>query len=251
MTEPLLPGAEPWSAAGGPAGALCLHGFTGNPSSMRGLAQAFAAAGFSVELPRLPGHGTTVEEMKGTRWADWTAEVEAAYQRLAARTERVVVAGLSMGGSLSLWTAFQHPEVAGQGLVNPATMPQPPEVMEMVHGMLDEGVDHMPGIGADIADPDVTESAYDETPLRPLASLVEDGLAPLADRYGELTCPLLLLTSPQDHVVDPGNGSFLAETYGGPVERISLERSYHVATLDFDKDLIFDAAVTFGRKVTG
>ena len=85
MTEPLLPGAEPWSAAGGPAGALCLHGFTGNPSSMRGLAEAFAAAGFSVELPRLPGHGTTVEEMKGTGWADWTAEVEAAYQRLAAR----------------------------------------------------------------------------------------------------------------------------------------------------------------------
>jgi len=251
MTEPLLPGAEPWSAAGGPAGALCLHGFTGNPSSMRGLAEAFAAAGFSVELPRLPGHGTTVEEMKGTRWADWTAEVDAAYQRLAARTERLVVAGLSMGGSLSLWTALHHPEVAGLVLVNPATMPQPPEVMEMVHGMLDEGVDHMPGIGADIADPDVTESAYAETPLRPLASLVEDGLAPMVDRYGEITCPLLLLTSPQDHVVDPGNGNFLAESYGGPVERISLERSYHVATLDYDKDLIFDAAIGFGRKVTG
>jgi len=251
MTEPLLPGAEPWSAAGGPAGALCLHGFTGNPSSMRGLAEAFAAAGFSVELPRLPGHGTTVEEMKGTSWADWTAEVEAAYQRLAARTERVVVAGLSMGGSLSLWTALHHPEVAGLVLVNPATMPQPPEVMEMVHGMLDEGVDHMPGIGADIADPDVTESAYAETPLRPLASLVEDGLAQMVDRYGEITCPLLLLTSPQDHVVDPGNGSYLAETYGGPVERISLERSYHVATLDYDKQLIFDAAVAFAEKVTG
>src|SRR5262245_31617071 len=103
MTEPLpvLPGAEPWSSTGGPAGALCLHGFTGNPSSMRGLAEAFAAAGFSVELPRLPGHGTTVEEMKGTGWADWTAEVESAYQRLASRTERLVVAGLSMGGSLS------------------------------------------------------------------------------------------------------------------------------------------------------
>lgn len=251
MTEPLLPGAEPWSAEGGPAGALCLHGFTGNPSSMRGLAEAFAAAGFSVELPRLPGHGTTVEEMKGTRWADWTAEVQAAYQRLAARTERVVVAGLSMGGSLGLWTALHHPEVAGLVLVNPATMPQPPEVMEMVHGMLAEGVDHMPGIGADIADPDVTESAYEETPLRPLASLVEDGLAAMVDRYGEITCPLLLLTSPQDHVVDPGNGNFLAESYGGPIERISLERSYHVATLDYDKDLIFDAAVTFGRKVTG
>jgi len=251
MTEQILPGAEPWSADGGPAGALCIHGFTGNPGSMRGVAEAFAAAGFAVELPRLPGHGTTVEEMKQTDWTDWTGEVEAAYQRLAARTEKIVVAGLSMGGSLTLWTALAHPEVSGIVCINPATQPQPPELMEMMHGMVKEGVDHMPGIGADIADPDATESAYDETPLKPLLSLVEDGLAPMSGRYGEITCPLLLLTSPQDHVVDPGNGNFLAEAFGGPVERISLERSYHVATLDYDKDLINDAAVAFGRKVTG
>ena len=252
MTElQLVPGAEPWSAEGGRAGALCLHGFTGNPGSMRGLAEAFAAAGFTVELPRLPGHGTTVEEMMTTGWADWTAEVEAAYQRLAARTDKVVVSGLSMGGSLTLWTALQHPEVAGIVCINPATKPQPAELMEMVHGMVDDGTDVMPGIGADIADPDATESAYEQTPLRPLISLVEDGLASLSGRYSEITCPLLLLTSPQDHVVEPSNGDFLAETFGGPVERISLERSYHVATLDFDKDVIFEAAVAFGRKVTG
>ena len=252
MTElQLVPGAEPWSAEGGQVGALCLHGFTGNPGSMRGLAEAFAAAGFTVELPRLPGHGTTVEEMMTTGWADWTAEVEAAYQRLAARTDKVVVSGLSMGGSLTLWTALQHPEVAGIVCINPATKPQPAELMEMVHGMVDDGTDVMPGIGADIADPDATESAYEQTPLRPLISLVEDGLASLSGRYSEITCPLLLLTSPQDHVVEPSNGDFLAETFGGPVERISLERSYHVATLDFDKDVIFEAAVAFGRKVTG
>jgi carboxylesterase len=247
----LLPGAEPWSVDGGSAGALCLHGFTGNPTSMRGVAEAFAAAGFSVELPRLPGHGTTVEDMMATRWADWTAEVEAAYQRLAARTDKVVVSGLSMGGSLSLWTALQHPQVAGLVCINPATKPQAAEVIEMLHGMVDEGADVMAGIGADIADPDATESAYAQTPLRPLLSLVEDGLAPMSERYGEITCPLLLLTSPQDHVVEPSNGDFLAETFGGPVERISLDRSYHVATLDYDKDVIFDAAVAFGRKVTG
>ena len=186
-----------------------------------------------------------------TSWADWTAEVEAAYQRLASRTDKVVVAGLSMGGSLTLWTALQHPEVAGIICINPATTPQAAEVMEMLHGMVDEGTDVMPGIGADIADPDATESAYAQVPLRQLISLVEDGLAPLSGRYGEITCPLLLLTSPQDHVVEPSNGDLLAETFGGPVERISLDRSYHVATLDYDKDVIFDAAVAFGRKVTG
>jgi carboxylesterase len=250
MTEQLLPGAEPWSVEGGSAGALCLHGFTGNPTSMRGVAEAFAAAGFAVELPRLPGHGTTVEDMKGTSWPDWTTEVEAAYQRIASRCEAVVVAGLSMGGSLTLWTALRHPDVAGIVCINPLTQPQPREVIDAIRASLAEGVDEFPGIGSDIAEPGVVETAYGSTPLAPLASLM-DGVAAMQDRYGEITCPLLLLNSPQDHVVDPSNADFLAETYGGPVERVTLERSYHVATLDYDKDLIFEHAVTFGRKVTG
>ena len=138
MTE-LMPGAEPWSAAGGPAGALCLHGFTGNPTSMRPVAKAFADAGFAVELPRLPGHGTTVDDMITTGWGDWTAAAEAAYESLSARCERVVVGGLSMGGSLTLWLAARHPEIAGIVCVNPAVVPQPPEVIDMVEGMLAEG----------------------------------------------------------------------------------------------------------------
>jgi carboxylesterase len=117
--------------------------------------------------------------------------------------------------------------------------------------MLEEGTDALPGIGSDIADPDVTESAYAGTPLRPLISLVDDGVAPITDRFGELHCPLILLSSPQDHVVEPSNADHLATTYGGPVERVTLERSYHVATLDYDKQLIFDKAVEFAEKVTG
>ena len=251
MAETLIPGAEPWSHDGGRQGALCIHGFTGNPSSMRGVAEAFAAAGFSVELPRLPGHGTTVQDMMDTRWADWSGEVEAAYQRLAARTDRIVVTGLSMGGTLTLWTAAEHPEVAGIVCINPATMPQEAELLDMVRGMVSEGTLMFPGIGSDIADPDVTETAYAETPLEPLLSLVDDGVAPLVDRYGRIRCPMLLMNSPQDHVVPPESGDFLAERFGGPVERISLDRSYHVATLDYDRPLVEAEAVAFGQRVTG
>src|SRR5690349_17638544 len=117
----IIPGAEPMSVEGGPVGVLVLHGFTGNPQSMRPLAEGFAAAGYSVEMPLLTGHGTVVEDMLDTTWADWSADAEAAYQRLAARTETVVVAGLSMGGSLTLWLATQHPELPGIICVNPAT----------------------------------------------------------------------------------------------------------------------------------
>ena len=85
MSLAILPGAESWSHVGGPVGVLCLHGFTGNPTAVRPLADAFAAAGYSVELPRLPGHGTTIEDMQTTGFADWSAEAEAALQRLAGR----------------------------------------------------------------------------------------------------------------------------------------------------------------------
>jgi carboxylesterase len=66
-----------------------------------------------------------------------------------------------------------------------------------------------------------------------------------------MSMPILLLSAPQDHVVEPVQSDALAAVYGGPVERVTLERSYHVATLDYDKDLIFERAVAFGQKVTG
>src|SRR5580658_3509266 len=97
VTAPILPGAEPYSATGDTRGGLVLHGFTGNPQSMRGLALALADAGFTVEMPLLPGHGTDIEDMLPTRWSDWSAAAEAAYLDLAARCDGVVAVGLSMG----------------------------------------------------------------------------------------------------------------------------------------------------------
>lgn len=250
MSADVLPEAEPWAATGsGSLGALCLHGFTGNPSSMRGLAEAFAAAGLHVELPRLPGHGTTIEDMKGTGWQDWVGEADAAYRRLAERADTIVVAGLSMGGTLSLRIAADHPEIAGVVLVNPAAQPFADELIEAVEAMLADGQEQMPGIGADIADPEQTESAYDGTPLRPLLSFAQDGIAPVSERYGSITAPLLLFTSRNDHVVDPASSDFLAERYGGPVQRVLLDRSFHVATQDYDRDLIFSEAVAFARNL--
>lgn len=250
MTAPTIPGAEPLSHVGtADIGALVIHGFTGNPGSMRGLANACVAAGFHVEMPQLAGHGTAVEDMMTTRWADWSADVEKAYQALAARTKNIVVMGLSMGGSLTLWAGAQHAEVKGLVCVNPATQPQPAEVMEGLKAMIDGGMDKMDGIGSDIAEPGVVETAYPGTPLAPLYSFQVDGLTPLSQRYGSMKMPLLLFTSVQDHVVSPSDSDALAAAYGGTVERVKLERSYHVATQDYDKEIIFEGAVAFARRV--
>jgi len=248
----VMKGAEAWSHAGTlDAGVVVVHGFTGNPGSMRGLAEACAAAGFHVEMPRLAGHGTCVDDMLPTTWADWCRDADAAYTRVSSRTKNVVVMGLSMGGSLTLWLAAQHPETRGIVCVNPATLPLAKEMLDAIQGILDGGTEVIPGIGSDIADPDVTENAYPGTPVRPLLSFMHDGLAPLSARYPDVRVPLLLYTSVNDHVVDPTQSDALVATYGGTVEHVKLERSFHVATQDFDKETIFAGSVAFARSVTG
>jgi carboxylesterase len=247
----VLDGCDPWShAAGSEAGVVVIHGFTGTPASVRAVAEAFAAAGHDVELPRLPGHGTSIEDMLGTGWADWSGEVAACLGRLCERVDVVVLVGQSMGGTLALRAALDHPSVAALVCINPATCLRDDETMAMLDDFLEDGIEIVPGEGSDIADPDSTDIAYPGTPLAPLKSLLLDGVAPITDRFGELTMPLRLFTSRQDHVVLPSDSVHLATTYGGPVDHTWLERSYHVATRDFDRDLVVAEALAFVDRVT-
>jgi carboxylesterase len=247
VTAPILPGAEPYSAAGDARGALVLHGFTGNPQSMRGLAEALAGAGLTVELPLLPGHGTAVEDMVPTRWEDWSAAAEAAYAELAARCDSVVVVGLSMGGTLSVWLGERHAEIAALVLVNPLIVPPDADTLAFIDSVIDGGDELAPGVGSDIALEGAVEAAYAELPLRAARSLFA-GAAEVEAGLGSVVSPILLFSSTQDHVVPPVSGDRLAEGVKGPVERVVLERSYHVATLDYDKDEIEQRTVAF---VTG
>lgn len=243
-----MDGAEPFSASNGPDGVLVLHGFTGSPRSMRPLAEAFADAGYSVELPLLPGHGTSLDDMLPTRFEDWSGAAEAAYQSLAARCNRVAVAGLSMGGTLSLLLAERHLEIAGLVLVNPLVERAADSFFEMLRAALEQGLDRIAGLGEDIARPGVTEGAYDGTPIEPLISLMESA-GDVSARLGSVACPVLLLSSRQDHVVPVSQGDVVVNSVAGPVERVFLERSYHVATLDYDQAEIEQRAVEFVSKV--
>jgi carboxylesterase len=239
-----MPGAEPYSATGDTRGALVLHGFTGNPQSLRDLALALADAGFTVELPLLPGHGTDVADMLSTGWEDWSRAAEDAYTELAARSDAVVVAGLSMGGLLAVWLAEHHPDIAAIAVVNPLLSSPDADTVALVQSMLESGEEVAPGIGSDIAKEGVTESAYPELPLRPALSLFA-AANDVATQLESVTCPVLVFTSKQDHVVDPVSSDLLVTRAKGPVEQVLLERSYHVATLDWDKDEIEARTVEF------
>ncbi len=218
---------------------------------MGGVSDVMVAADFHLELPRLPGHGTTIDDMLTTDWADWTAEVAQAYTSLAQRVDRVVVVGQSMGATLALWTALENPDVAGLVCINPLTRTRDADMLTMLDDFIEDGIVVVPGEGSDIADPDACDVSYDGTPLQPLRSLMHDGVAKITDRFGELTMPLRLFTSRQDHVVETADSDHLASTYGGLVEHSWLERSFHVATRDYDRDFVTAESVAFVARVAG
>src|ERR1700704_4693025 len=121
----VVAGAEPFTADGsgaaGSVGVLVSHGFTGSPYSMRSWAEHLAAAGYTVRLPLLPGHGTTWQDTNRTRWTDWYGAVEQGYDEGAARCDTVFACGLSMGGTLVTRLAEQKGDaIAGLILVNPS-----------------------------------------------------------------------------------------------------------------------------------
>ena len=80
-------------------------------------------------------------------------------------------------------------------------------------------------------------------------TLLYDGVLPVTERFGELTVPLRLFTSRNDHVVPPSDSEHLAANVAGPVEHTWLERSFHVATRDYDRDLVTAESVGFVERI--
>ena len=130
-----MPGGETYSSPGGPLGVLVLHGLTGTVSSVVDLARLCAQAGYSVLAPRLPGHGTSVEDLMTTGWADWSGTALAGYDDLRANCERVAIIGLSVGGGLAVHVAAQRPDVAALVLINPYIKHPGPDWDDLAQGM--------------------------------------------------------------------------------------------------------------------
>jgi carboxylesterase len=235
----------PFTADGGPVGVLVLHGFTGSPRTVRPWAEHLAAAGLTVRAPLLPGHGGTWQELAKTGWKDWYAAAERAFTELSARCDQVFVAGISMGGCLSLRLAeTQGDRVSGLVLVNPSLAGDSPLIP--FTPVLKYLVRSIPSIGGDIKKPDAQEGASKRTPVASVATLPAMWRTTVAE-LSSVTQPVLVYRSTEDHVVGPRSTEVLTAALPAAEVR-PLANSYHVATLDNDAPEIFDGTLAFVQK---
>lgn len=249
LATPLSAPARPELTGGRRVGVLVSHGFTGQPASVKPWGEHLAAQGYAVEVPRLPGHGTTWQEMNRTTWDDWYGELARVFDQLCLDNDAVVVSGLSMGGALSLRLAADHPDrVSGVVVVNPAVATKRLDVKLLP--VLKHLLHSMPGIVDDIKKEGVTEHGYPRVPLRAAASMFGAWPA-LAAELPKVTAPLLYFRSSVDHVVDELSEPLITGTVSSrDVRVVRLEDSFHVATLDHDAPAIYDGTAEFVARVT-
>lgn len=247
---PLLPDAQPLKLTGESPGVLFLHGFTGQPYSMKPWANYLhEKAGLAVSVPRLPGHGTSWQEMNRTGWQDWYAEALRSLRQLQAEHDQVFVMGMSMGGTLSLRLAEEHGDsITGLVLVNPSVFTT--RLDRFALPILRRVMGGYPGITNDIKKPGGDEKGYDKLPLNAVASLQEFWGVVKRD-LASVKVPVQIYTSVDDHVVETENSEYILEHISS-IDRHQemLQDSYHVATLDNDAEQIFQGSLEFVQRLS-
>lgn len=244
----VIPNGEEFHLSGGGIAVLMIHGFTGSPVSVRPWAQLLNENGFTVYVPRLPGHARTWQEMNQTRWQDWYTEVDAAFSKLKAQHNRVFVAGFSMGGALALKLAIERgAEIEGLMLANPA-IHDDRAVMKLVP-FLKYFIPSVGGRTTDVAAPNPPKHSYGRTPLHALHSLQKLWRS-LHGRLHEINVPLMIGYSVNDHVVNPKNSETIIDNVSSiDIREVIFERSYHNVALDHDLDILVEESIAFMQDV--
>ena len=237
------------SGAEGKIGILLVHGFTGSPAAMRPWAEFFGARGYTVRVPRLPGHGREWQELNKVAWTDWTDRVVVELEELEKTCDKVFIFALSMGGGTSLYVAAHHGDrIAGLVLVNP--MIHIPGFAAKFAPVVAKFRTHLKTVGGDIKRPGVSEWSYDALPTKgvvELAKLLKSSRSTL----GMVKAPLMLFHSVEDHVLPVTNTEIIMDEIGSPrKQRIELMNSYHVATIDYDSDFIFGNSLVFVQELS-
>lgn len=248
-----MPGAEPFEYPGrDDLAVLLVHGFTGTPFEMRQLGEALAAAGIGSACPLLRGHGTYPDDMLGHPYTDWIEDAERALDGLLARHDRLVVVGLSMGGTLALNVAARRADDARiAGLVT-ISAPLVLDDWRLGFARLIVKIVKWQAWGKpDIKDRSAWDRQTNYRRIRTRAILELLGLLEeTRGRLMQVTQPTLIVQAREDHIVPPRNADLIRDGIGSTDRQvIVLDNCYHVSTVDFDAPLLSAEVVRFVQRV--
>lgn len=236
-------------------GAIIIHGLTGTPATMAPITEALSKSGLNVIAPLLPGHGTSLRDLDGTRYSEWVLAVENAYDRLTASgCDDICCAGLSLGGLLTLRLAMDKK----RPLSKIACMGTPVKLSLLLENIL-LPLSKLPIIRsilrtskknwkASVMDPSGRQLyrsiSYESVPVRSvweLQKLQEEVLKGL----GAITSDVLIIHSKRDRVAHPFNVDILMKYLSVRPEVLWLDRSEHVMTLDVERDTVVGRLLVF------
>ncbi|GER68312.1 carboxylesterase [Weizmannia acidilactici] len=240
---PVIPGAESFFLKGNQIGILISHGFNGTPQSVRFLGEYMASKGFTVYAPRLKGHGTHCTDMERCTYNDWIQSLEEGYQYLKQHCRDIFIIGQSMGGTLTLNLAEKNFDIRGIVLIN-AAIKNIPELEKCLteQRFIEEGPPDIKAAG-------VQEITYEKVPVSSIRELLTV-MRVTRQNLSKVVCPALLFQSVDDHVVPPENADYIAAHIRSRFKKvISLFDSYHVASLDNEKEWIAEQCCLFIQQI--
>lgn len=254
----IIPTTEPFLLLGDFSKPACLliHGFTGAPKEMRGMGEYLQQRGYTCLGVRLAGHATDPEDMVRARWTDWTASVEDGYSLLRSLTLTgdIFLAGLSMGGVLSLLMSTRLDVRGVVAMSTPARLPddhplwfiQLLSLFVKYRPKTDEG----PGSGWFDQTAWQDHISYPQNPVRSAVELKKSILAMRA-ALPKVSVPVLLMHAKDETYVAPADmETIFAELVNTPDKtKLYIEGSGHVLTRDAARQQVFQSAAEFIHRV--
>lgn len=248
--------ALPLRSSGRSPGVLAIHGFTGVPHEVGVVVEAAEDAGLRALAPLLPGHGTDARELQRHRHGDWIRAAEEALLEVA-EDGPVLLSGMSLGSVIAAHLAAKYADrVRGLVLLGFAgwlprlTTAWPLAAIEAL-GLHERDLYLPKAGGADIANP-IARSAHPSYGVHPIRAAIElTKLARLVRaELGKITCPTLVMHGRHDRVCPAENVSRLLARLGSrDVETVILERSAHIITVDYERDIVKERAHAFFRRL--
>jgi carboxylesterase len=251
IAKGLMPGADPVFIKGNKTGFLFVHGFTGASYEGRELAQwLHDREGLTVSVPLLPGHGTTPEDLKGINWVDWYLHARTKLLELKESCNQIFVCGQSMGGAIALQIASHHPvsgviTLAGVAFLKDWRLKLLPFARHIIP------YQHK-SKGPDIRNKELKSqvASYHKYPVKS----IDQFLALLEHTRGDLpevTAPALLIHARKDRTVHFSNLKYIYDHISSrEKEKIVLEKSYHVISIDIEKEIVFNHILSFINKIS-